>query len=244
MNSIFKFTALCSVVVAVCLLVCCNDDTVSPIKDAGTFSLEARYDSLRAVPGGDALLPIRIVPANDFSGGVNLSVSCDTLVSAGCTKRSVTRDDPVAEIRIRPDSSCDTLEYQLQITAFNDDTTVVANLPLRVVQWHSVTPPLAADKRDSMLAWVTSEYPDLEQWDTLTWEAFQTYPQILVVNHTTFLSAMWEVRECHHVTIPPHDWSMLCIRHRWNWEPTLAVKRESDGTTYEIPVGDYPDMWD
>ena len=40
--------------------------------------------------------------------------------------------------------------------------------------------------------------------------------------------------------IPPYDWSMLWLRKRGEVEAIFAAKRESDGTVYEIPVGDYP----
>ncbi len=69
-----------------------------------------------------------------------------------------------------------------------------------------------------------------------------TYPEILVVEHWTFLNPTWEMRMCFHVMIPPYDWSMLTIRSRGEWDFQFAAKRESDGTTYEIPVAEYPVM--
>jgi hypothetical protein len=40
--------------------------------------------------------------------------------------------------------------------------------------------------------------------------------------------------------IPPHNWSMLWLLERGEVKPVFAAYRESDGTTYEIPISEYP----
>ena len=226
------------------LVGCADDDTLVMPEPVGGFQLEVRYDSMRTVPGGDGLLPLRIIPDSGFSGNVNLDAWCETSVHAALKSRSVDARFPVSEIRLQPDSSCDTLHYSIIVRGSNNTDTAYDTCEVRVVTWDQTAPSDADNKRDELLAWVEAQYPDLEDWDTLTWEAFSTYPQILIVEHVTYLSERWEVRVCYHVMIAPYDWSYICLRRRAEWEPILAARRESDGTVHAVPIDEYPDMWD
>ena len=48
------------------------------------------------------------------------------------------------------------------------------------------------------------------------------------------------MRICYHVMISPYNWSMLWLRPWGKVDAIFAAKRESDGTTYEISISDYP----
>ena len=221
-----------------------DDDPLTSYPQGDGFRLEVRYDSVRVAPGGDCLLPLRIIPEVDLSGNVDLTVWCEQSVNIGLTDRSINVFHPVSEMRIRPDLDCDTLSYRLVIRGVHGSDTLLDSCRVRVVQWDPQVPVEALGKRDELLEWVKATYPDLENWDTVSWEAFRTYPQILVVEHVTFLTSEWEIRICYHVTIPPNDWSYICLRRRSEWETMLAARRESDGTVHEVPVSEYPDLWD
>ncbi len=90
------------------------------------------------------------------------------------------------------------------------------------------------------MPWLSQHHPEYAAVLDQKWFAYNTYPQIWVVEHWTFLSEDWELRVCFHVMIPPYDWSMMRLRKRGEVNAEFAARRESDGTIYEIPVSDYP----
>ena len=43
--------------------------------------------------------------------------------------------------------------------------------------------------------------------------------------------------------IPPYNWSKLLLRERGEVDAIFSAKRESDGTTYEISIDEYPTFY-
>jgi hypothetical protein len=111
-----------------------------------------------------------------------------------------------------------------------------------VVDWGGGGKGTATDKMNDFVTWLETEHPELGSFSARNWFVYGTYPQLLIVEHWTFLDEDWEMRVCYHVMIPPYDWSKILLRRRGEWEPLLAVHRETDGTIYEIPVEEYPIM--
>ena len=113
-------------------------------------------------------------------------------------------------------------------------------LEVEMFDWTSDNLPDAIIKRDELIDWLEDEHPEFGNFSGENWFAYLTYPAHLIVEHWTFLYEKWEMRICYHVTIPPYNWSMLCLRPRGEVDAIFVAKRESDGTTYEIPISDYP----
>ena len=111
---------------------------------------------------------------------------------------------------------------------------------VEIFNWSSDNLPDALVKKDELIKWLESKHPEFGTFSDKESFAYVTYPGILVVEHWTFLYKEWEVRICYHVMIPPHDWSKICLRKRGEVQPIFAAKRESDGTTYEISLSEYP----
>ena len=116
-------------------------------------------------------------------------------------------------------------------------------LEVEIFNWSSDNLPDAIIKRDELIDWLEVEYPEFGNFSDKESFAYMTYPGILIVEHWTFLCKEWEMRICYHVMIPPHDWSKICLRRRGEVQPIFAAMRESDGTTYEISVSEYPIMF-
>jgi len=116
-------------------------------------------------------------------------------------------------------------------------------LEVEIFNWSSDNLPEAIIKRDKLIDWLEVEHPEFGTFSDMDTFAYVTYPAHLVVEHWTFLYKEWEMRICYHVMIPPHDWSMLCLRKRGEVNPIFAAYRESDSTTYEIPVTEYPTFY-
>ena len=219
------------------------------------WGIKAKYSWIRSQAGGGGIYILQLVTAANFPANVNLRLDADPRLNAALSKRSVTLNDPVAEITIRPSENIDTGTYVITVYAYGNLVSHVytpgmvqrVRLEVEITPWPAGGPDQwILDKRDIMLDWIEETYPGLGPFDNIEWFSYFTYPGILVVEHWTFLSNDWEVRTASHVMIPPHDWSMIWMRPRDEWSPILAAKREHDGTDYvmfEIPVEDYPTFW-
>jgi len=111
---------------------------------------------------------------------------------------------------------------------------------VEMFNWSSDSLPNALGKKDELIKWLESEHPEFGTFLDKKWSVYVTYPGILVVEHWTFLYEKWEMRICFHVMIPPYNWSKIFLRKRGEVHPIFAAMRESDGTTYEIPLSEYP----
>jgi hypothetical protein len=116
-------------------------------------------------------------------------------------------------------------------------------LEVEMFNWSSDNLPDAIIKQDELIDWLEVEHPEFGTFSGESWFAYVTYPAHLIVEHWTFLYEKWEMRICYHVMIPPHNWSKLWLRPRGEVDGVFAAKREYDGTTYEIPVSDYPTFY-
>ena len=121
---------------------------------------------------------------------------------------------------------------------YTDEETIL--LEVEMFNWTSESLPNAIIKRDEFIDWLEINHPEFGSFSTANSFAYITYPAHLVVEHWTFLYDEWEMRICYHVMIPPYDWSMIWLRPRGEIDAIFSAKRESDGTTYEILVSEYP----
>jgi len=206
----------------------------------GDFSIDPVYWSIRSYPGGGGVFIVSLVPGENHSGDVILELDADSCLGAKLDRTVLSAEYPVAEITLYTDAEADTLVYIIALTAYNNDTSVTVILDVDVMMWFHSGPSGFIDKMDDMLVWVENNYPEMGSFAGRDWYYYFTYPQIWVVEHWTNLDDDWELRFCCHATIPPDDWSMIRLRRRGDVTPCLAVRRESDGTIYEIPIWEYP----
>jgi hypothetical protein len=69
--------------------------------------------------------------------------------------------------------------------------------------------------RDKFIPWLAAEHPELGITDETEWTPTVVRPHIMVVMYYLFFSEEWEMGVSWHVTIPPHDWSRIYLRHRY-----------------------------
>jgi len=207
------------------------------------FTIAARHTYIRSYPEGGGVFIVRLVPGEDFSGEVALSLDADPLLNAELDRYVLTVDTPIAEIAINPDQSAEIKSYVINLIATQAGDTQIVTFDIEMFDWSSAGINEAIAKRDPLIQWLETEHPEFGNFSNQEWFAYMTYPQIWVVEHWTFLNSEWEMRICFHVMIPPYDWSMIQIRHRGEWDPIFAARRESDGTTYEIPISEYPTFY-
>ena len=232
---------LLPVLLAAALAGCGGDTPVSP--DTGAFTIEAKYSYIRSYPGGGGVFLVRLVPGDGFSGHVDLALEADPALGALLDRDALTAASRIAEVTLRPSASVEMKTHEIRVLASQGTDLETVTLLIEMFDWSSDGVDGAIPKRDELVAWLEAAHPELGSFSGGDWYAYVTYPQILVVEHWTFLNAQWEMRIDFHVTAPPDDWSYIAIRGRGDWDFLLAAKRESDGTTNEIPIAEYPTMF-
>jgi len=215
--------------------VCCEQ--------AGDFQFDAKYDYIISQRNGGGVFPMAITPDYDFSGYASITIDAPPDLNAQATPQTVTSFWPVTEITIRPDSFTALRLDTILVTVTHLDSSITIPLEVDLSGFPSGDPNHPLFKQAPLVAWLETEHPEFGTFDGLPFYTYFTYPGILVVEHWTFMYEAWEMRICWHVMIPPHDWSMIWLRRRGELEPRIAARRESDGTTYEIPIDDYPTFY-
>ena len=204
------------------------------------FTIDAKYRKIRSYPEGGGVFIVRATQSNDLFQEIKLSINADAELNALIDVNDINRHSGIAEITIRPEQSIELGTHPITVYATRSNTTQTIELKVETINWSSGNVEMAIEKRDEFVDWLETEHPEFGTFSGRDWFPYITYPGILVVEHWTFLDQDWEMRVCFHIMIPPYDWSMLLLRPRGEWDPIFAAKRESDGTTYEIPIGDYP----
>jgi hypothetical protein len=86
----------------------------------------------------------------------------------------------------------------------------------------------AAEIRDRFIPWLTANHPEFGITSETEWIPTVVYPHIMVVMYYLFFSDDWEMGVRWHVTIPPHDWAEIYLRHRTTEvRPSYAFKISS-----------------
>ncbi len=212
----------------------------TPPPDAGSLTLLSRYDSIRSYPGGGGLFTIAIVPDQDFAGRAILTIEADPALHARLDRSTLCRGKRVAELKLRPATDIAPGLYTISLQATHNGRRYTHSLLVRVFEWEQGEPGMEMDKRADFLSWLAVAHPELAGVASHAFHRYITYPEILIVEHWTFLGSAWDMRLCFHVMIPPDDWSMMLLRRTGSLAPLLAARRDSDGSIHEIPVSEYP----
>jgi hypothetical protein len=236
------FPLLVLVLLAGALAGCDGDDVfgVAPRNPAGNFTLTAKYSYVRSYPDGGGVFILSLTPGAGFTGTVDLAVEADPVLNAQLSRPVLDARRRIAELTIRPAAGVEHRMYAVEVVASQGAAVQSVPLQVEVFSWGSGSLPEMLPRRDAMIAWLESAHPELGPISGADWYPYMTYPEILIVEHWTFLSPEWELRMAYHVMMPPDDWTLVEIRRRGELDFRLAAKREGDGTTYEIPLSDYP----
>lgn len=223
----------------------CSDNDGEGLQngDGGSYTVEAKYPKIRSYRDGGGVFIISMMPDDDFSGEVALTINADSVLNAELDRHTLDRSSAIAEVAIYPDQSAKIEGYEIELRAVHSGGAQSIMLWVEMFDWGSGSINDAIDKRDEILGWLEKEHPEFGSFSERYWFTYMTYPETLVVEHWTFLNMEWEMRLCYHVMIPPYDWSMLAIRRRGELDSIFTAKRESDGKIHEIPFAEYPKMY-
>ncbi|MBN1697928.1 MAG: dockerin type I repeat-containing protein [Spirochaetales bacterium] len=210
-----------------------------------SFSLRAKYTSIRSYPGGGGIFIIALEPETNFTGDVTVSFRAEDTLHASLDRNTLDRENRVAELTISPSLSTRIGEYAIDVQAADSVMTKNTGLSVDVMSWETGDPADALVKLLNFQQWLDENAPGLNLNLDMKWTYYKTYPETLIVEHWTFLDNTWEIRLCFHVMIPPDDWSRLWVRKRGDMEATLALYRETEdtGIVHETDISEYPIMY-
>jgi len=197
------------------------------------------------VPGQHCVLLVSI------SGG---SEPVEISARAGISQVDVVPQDiapgQVAEATVIPDESLVGQTLSVDIVGKRHGMTQTAKVTLEVQKGlagpaTSEMAQLAAELRDKFIPWLAANHPELGITQTTQWTSVVVLPHIMVVMYHLFFSDEWEMGIRWHVTIPPHDWVEIYLRHRGDEiQPSHAFKISSREAQAEPqPVEPEESVW-
>ncbi|MBI5647865.1 MAG: hypothetical protein HY962_13125 [Ignavibacteriae bacterium] len=208
--------------------------------DRGEYTIAAVYDSIRSAPSGGGLFVCRMSPGFGFGGSVRLSLEADASLGATLTKTLLGAKDSVFEVLVHPRAGLAEDAYPLTVVAEHGGVRRRLTLRVRVIEWHAPDPAVADSVRARFLSWFADHHPEYLPAFVPSMGTWNTYPQILIVEHYTLLTPVYEVRVCSHVMVPPYDWAKICIRPRTSSLPTFAAFCDTNGEVTALNPCEYP----
>jgi len=219
-----------------------NEHPVTPPVDAGDFSIAAPFDTIRSYAGGGGLFILSMTPKAGFSGNATLRIEADPVLGASLLKNKLTAFDTTAELLLRPSSELPDGNHTIKVIAAHAGVEKQLLLCVEAMTWSGPDSSVVMERLDAFRAWSVARDPSLAAAFVAPEFIYNTYPEILIVEHNTILTPSWEIRLCKHVMVPPCDWMKIRFRKRGSVAPLFAALRESDGTIREIPVEEYPTL--
>jgi hypothetical protein len=208
------------------------------------FTLKSKYSHIQSYREGGGIFPIYLVPHHDFQENIILSINADANLSVQLNTYILNNNSRNAEVTIHPNNDIELGNHTIEITATQGSLSNKIYLTVEIIDVNISEPTsYITGKRDEFINWLENEHPEYENLSNQDWFSYKTYPLILVVEHWTFLNTAWELRLCCHITIPPYNWSKMCLRKLGDIDPVFAAHCESNGTIYEIPISEYPIMY-
>jgi len=155
-----------------------------------------------------------LTPEDGFSGSVKLKLNCDKNLNAKLVKTELDLSEHITEITIQPDSAVAIKKHTIELIATHSGKERIIELEVEIFDWTTSNFETAQEKLLGFKTWLEELNPEYSKCFNNPKLFYSTYPEILIVEHLTFLTDEYEVRLSYHVMIPPYDWSKISIRKR------------------------------
>jgi len=168
-----------------------------------------------------------VVVADEGEGngeGKAVNISATTPGATVTVEPPAITPNQVAEVTVIPDEVTigDTLTVTLTITVSGErgglEKTETATLQVMGGGdgEEDGLASMAAEIRDKFVPWLATNHPELGITSEAEWTGTIVRPGIVVVMYYLFFSEDWEMGVTWHVTIPPHNWARIYLRHRFS----------------------------
>jgi hypothetical protein len=204
--------------ILVCLMAGCGG-----VGEPAPFSIEVIPDEITpAVPGQRCIfLVVATDEGEGSSKGQPVNLSATVSEATVMIEPQAASPGLVAEVTVIPDEG--TLDKTLSVTIRAERGGLQQIEAATIVMWDGPLPEGilegaltgAAKKRDLFIPWLETNYPELGITVETDWVG--TYAKVLmpVANYYLFFSEEWEMGLVFHVMIPPDDWILIYLRHRF-----------------------------
>ncbi|MEI6090656.1 MAG: hypothetical protein WCR42_09410 [bacterium] len=229
------------ITITVLSITSCRDKGTEPDpNDAGNYQIIPKYDSVRTYAGGGGIYVVRISPSAGFEGTVKLKLEADPKLNALLMKTTLTKNDTIAEIVIKPSSAIEIKAYTFNLVCSHANSEKRYQFKAAVYDLQNTNYEPCLEKLNLFKNWIQSEKPEFASIFDTPARIYMTYPEIMIVEHWTLISTKYEIRFCFHVMVPPDDWSKIQIRKLGKLEPEFSAHRDSYGNITIIPNSEYP----
>lgn len=203
----------------------CGDDDGG---EAAPYELDVFPAQMQAIEGQRCLLLVQLAPdvPDDDGSEVNISARADG--AEVIVHGQVLTPGVVAEVEVIPDAASVDTTLTVTISGARNGLARTAVVDLEILDMQDDLGPYAAQMRDLFVPWLETNHPDLGITNSTQWTGTLVDPQVLVVQHYLFLTDTWEMGVSWHVTIPPHDWTQIYLRRRFEeMTPSYGFKIDS-----------------
>jgi len=121
----------------------------------------------------------------------------------------------IAEAIVVPEETSKEEVFSVTITGNRGGLKREKTITIELIPGEDDIGPYASELRDLFIPWLATNHPELGITNETEWTGTIVNPGILVVMHYIFYSDEWEMYLTWHVTIPPHDWTRIHLRHRF-----------------------------
>jgi len=218
-----------------------DDDSEEP----APFSMQVIPEHIEpSVPGQRCVFLVVVADEGEGNGeGKAVHVSATAPGSAVTVEPQAITPEQVAEVTVIPDeaSAGETLTVTVHGERGGLEKTEIATLQVTEGGGDGEEDGLASmatEIRDKFIPWLATNHPELGITSETEWTGTIVRPGIVVVMYYLFFSEDWEMGVTWHVTIPPHNWAEIYLRHRFTEVyPSHAFKIDSwseEGDPYAI----------
>jgi hypothetical protein len=215
---------------------------VPPHSARDCVTVAAPFDTIRSYPGGGGLFLVAITPDAACRWETRMRVDAAADLHATVRPAAITAANEAVEVMLRPSAALAPGCYPVDVIAEHDGAESTMRLYAEVMPWGPPDDAEVLARLATFRAWCTARDPALAEAFATPEFIYNTYPEILIVEHNTVLTPAWEIRICKHVMAPPDDWMKIRFRRRGSLAPLLAAAQDSGGAIREIPVSEYPTL--
>jgi hypothetical protein len=172
---------------------------------------------------------------------VNISAAEPGKMAAITVHPQVISPGQVAEVIVIPSEASVNQTLTVTITGERGGLKQTETTNIEVMIGEDGVRSYATEMRDKFIPWLAINHPEFSITNETEWIETIVNPRIIVVMHYIFLSEGWEMYVTWHVTIPPHDWARIYLRHRFTESrPAYAfeipsVKGQGEPQAIEVP---------
>ncbi len=218
--------------------------TPTPFSMRVTSRPTAVEDVVQSFAGQRCVFLVVVADEGQGSGkgkAVDISaIDPDSMANVTVYPKSITPGQ-VAEVSVIPSAAGINETLIITVTGERYGLIQTETVTIEVIPGEDLLGSYASEMRDMFVPWLAVNRPELGITNLTEWTGTIVNPRILVVMHYIFFSEDWEMYVTWHVTIPPHDWTRIYLRHRFaEARPSYAfeissVKAREEPHPIEVP---------